>query len=189
MTEDFPFALDDANPRDIFHPNDVEELLPELASAFPQFTAGDLMLSIRELDMVAVISQTGDLKWVQRGPWLKQHDPDFEPDGNIVVYNNSRFRPKSSILAIEPKTRIVTERHADLTAPFKSEFRGKHQRLPNGNRLITIPEQGQALELTADGTVAMEFNNIAVDAPGHNEDLANAKWLPDGFFRDVPVCR
>ena len=44
------FSLDKERPEDIFHPNDVEELFPELAPAFPQFEAGDLMLSIRQLN-------------------------------------------------------------------------------------------------------------------------------------------
>ncbi|MEM7709714.1 MAG: arylsulfotransferase family protein [Pseudomonadota bacterium] len=64
---------------DPFHPNDVEELSSEMADAFPMFEAGDLMFSLRELNLVAVVDpSTGILKWWRHGPWLKQHDPDFE---------------------------------------------------------------------------------------------------------------
>ncbi len=188
MHPDFPFVADEDGPADIFHPNDVEELLPEMAAAFPQFEAGDLVLSIRELDMIAVISPQGEIKWIKQGPWLKQHDPDFEPDGRISVYNNSRLRPRSSIMVVDPVTGAVENATQGLQAPFKSAYRGKHQLLPNGNRLITIPEQGQAIEITPDGAVAVEFNNVAGDAPQFNEDLVNARWVPDGFFDAMPSC-
>ncbi|MBE9640956.1 arylsulfotransferase family protein [Salipiger mangrovisoli] len=188
MFPDFPFVPNDQDPRDIFHPNDVEELLPELAPAFPEFDAGDLMISIRELDLVAIISPSGELKWTKYGPWLKQHDPDFESDGRISVYNNSRFRPRSAIITIDPVTMEVTDALPGLEAPFKSELRGKHQLLPNGNRLVTIPEQGQAIEVTPDGRVAVEFNNISSETSKFNEDLVNAQWLPEDFFDVLPQC-
>lgn len=189
MFPDFPFVPDDQKPRDIFHPNDVEELLPELAPAFPQFEAGDLMLSIRELDLIAIISPEGALKWTKYGPWLRQHDPDFEPDGRISVYDNSRFRPRSAIMSIDPTTLEVTDAMPGLEAPFKSEFRGKHQLLPNGNRLVTIPEQGQAIEVTPEGKVVVEFNNITSETSDFNEDMVNAKWVPQDFFAVLPACR
>jgi hypothetical protein len=188
MTPNFRFVPDDQNPRDILHPNDVEELLPEMAAAFPMFEAGDLMLSIRELNMVAVIAPSGELKWVQQGPWLKQHDPDFEPDGRISVFNNSGARPPSSIMTINPTTRRVVNPLPERSVSFYTRFRGKHQLLPNGNRLITIPEQGQVIEVTPEGTVALEFNNVSADDPAFNEDLVNAKWYPDGFFDSLPSC-
>ena len=184
----YAFTPDDADPRDIFHPNDAEELMPEMAAAFPMFEAGDLMLSIRELDLVTVIDpETGETKWSQQGPWLKQHDPDFLPDGTISVYNNSRFRPNSSIIVMDPKTRTVSNPIPGLKVPFKSAYRGKHQYLPNGNILITIPEQGQALEVVPGGEVALEFNNPAAKE-GYNEDVVNAKWLPSDFFDTLPSC-
>lgn len=188
MYPDFPFVPDDQLPPDIFHPNDVEELMPEIAATFPLFEAGDLMLSLRELDMIAVISPTGELKWAKYGPWLRQHDPDFEPGGLISVYNNSRSRPRSAILTIDPVTLEVTDALPGFEGPFKSEFRGKHQLLPNGNRLVTIPEQGQAIEITPEGKVAVEFNNIVNETSEFNEDLVNAKWMPEGYFDTIPSC-
>ena len=188
MFPDFPFVPDSENPLDIFHPNDVEELMPDMAPAFPQFDEGDLMLSIRELDMVLVMSQDGDIKWYKQGPWLKQHDPDFEPDGRISVYNNSRFRPRSSIITVDPKTNGSVNAMPAFTGKFHSVYRGKHQLLPNGNRLVTIPEQGQALEISPEGAIVAEFNNVVPDDPTLNDDLVNAKWLPEDFFETMPSC-
>ena len=188
MQPDFPFVPDNKRPKDIFHPNDVEELSPELASAFPQFDAGDILVSIRNYDMIAVLSPKGDIKWHHRGPWLQQHDPDFEPDGRIALYNNAPTSPRSFIYAIDPKTGEVEDLLPNLSVPFKSKRRGKHQQLPNGNRLITVPEQGQAIEVTADGVLAAEFNNVLEKNLAYNEDLVNAKWLPADYFSTVPQC-
>lgn len=189
MFQDFPFVPDNQGPRDIFHPNDVEELTPEMADAFDMFEAGDLLLSLRELDMILVTDQEGNIKWTQTGPWLEQHDPDFHADGTIVVYDNSRFRPRSALITIDPTTRAVENPIPGLERPFKSSYRGKQQLLPNGNMLLLIPEQGQVLELAGDGSeVVMEFNNVAPGDPAFNMDIANAEWLPQDYFTTLPSC-
>ena len=173
---------------DIFHPNDVEELSAALAPAFPMFAAGDLLLSIRELDLVLVISPEGDIKWSARGPWLRQHDPDFEPDGTIAVYDNRLYRPSSTILSIDPGTGEVRDLLADYVGPFNSDARGKHQLLPNGNRLVVSAEQGWVFEVTPDGRVVAEFNNVVPSDPSLNDDITNAIWLPEDYFDTVPSC-
>lgn len=189
MRPDFAFTPDDQDPLDILHPNDVEELLPDIAAAFPMFEAGDLLISIREPDLVAVISPAGDLKWAQSGPWLRQHDPDFDPNGTITIYDNSRDRPQSLILSVNPSNGEVGDVLPDIKVPFKSEYRGTHQRLPNGNMLLTVPEQGQVLELAEGGRdLVLAFNNVSHRNPIYNEDVANAKWLPEGFFTTLPSC-
>jgi len=185
---DFRFTPDDEKPVDIFHPNDLEELLPEMADDFPQFEAGDLMFSLRETNQVMVVSPQGEIKWNAQGPWIKQHDPDFEPGGVISVYNNATPYDRSGIITMNPQTREVRNALPGYTGPFHSNFRGKHQLLPNGNRLVLIPEQGQAFEIAPDGAVVMEFNNVPPHQPDYNEDLGNAKWLPGGFFETFPSC-
>ena len=71
------------------HLNDVEVLSAEMASAFPMFSAGDLMMSFRHLNTVLVVDPTNwQVKWAMTGPWLMQHDPDFLPNGHILVYDN-----------------------------------------------------------------------------------------------------
>src|SRR4030095_10496964 len=37
------------------HLNDVEELSPEMARQFPQFAAGDLLISLRNLNLIMVV--------------------------------------------------------------------------------------------------------------------------------------
>lgn len=186
--QDADFRTFEEGPHDVFHPNDLEELTSDKADAFPMFETGDLLISLRTLSMVAVLGQDGTVKWARFGPWLKQHDPDFHPDGTITIYNNAFRRDHSEILAIDPATGEISPYLNRQDFPFKSEFRGKHEHLPNGNMLLTIPEQGQIFELTRDGDVVLEINNVLAKDPQWNEDVANAKWYPDDFLTEIPTC-
>jgi hypothetical protein len=137
VAPNYRFVPDDEGPEDFLHTNDVEELTAALAPAFPMFAPGDLMLSIRNLHMVAVIGRDGELKWYRQGPWREQHDPDFRPDGTIAVFNNNVDRPTSNVLLVDPATGAIT--NASGAFSFFTERRGKQETLPNGNILITIP--------------------------------------------------
>jgi hypothetical protein len=149
---------------DIFHPNDVEELLPEMAAAFPQFEAGDLLVSLRNIDALAVIGRKdGRVKWIQYGPWYHQHDADFQPDGTITVFSNYTDRFRSAILQVDPKTGMTRDLFAGKGLSFDSFIMGKHQHLPNGNWQITSTIQGRVMEVTPDGRIVQEYNNIIDD--------------------------
>jgi hypothetical protein len=190
---DYPFKHVDADPEhrdlDFFHPNDVDVLSAALAPQFPLFEPGDLLLSLREIDLVAVVdADTAKLKWWNVGPWIKQHDPDFLPDGRISVYSNNTGRGRSDILKIDPKTRAVSSDVHDGKARFYSAEMGSHQYQPNGNVLITVPGEGRVLLLSPTGDLIMEFNNLSSQLPEQNEHVENAAWFPPGYFDDTPQC-
>jgi hypothetical protein len=172
---------------DFFHPNDIEELSPALAPAFPQFRAGDLLISLRNLDLVAVIDrQTLAVKWAQYGPWRDQHDPDFEADGTISVYSNNGGRNRSTIIVIDPRTNSAREAFGSEGVPFSSFIMGRHERLENGNWLIASPMEGRVLEATADGRLVREFNNILDE--GYNNVLSSVEFVPKDYLAEIPVC-
>lgn len=164
------------------HANDVEVLPASIADAFPLFEAGDVMYSMRDLNAVVVFEpESGQIRWVQHGPWLRQHDPDFLPDGRISVFDNRTDRNASRIVVIDP----VTRRHETLyegsdSRPFYTKHRGMHQHLENGNVLIAEAQSGRAVEVTPDGEIAWEFINrydeerVAV--------ISNAVRYPPGYF-------
>ena len=156
--EKFDEEPDNRRIADLFHPNDVEELSAELAPKFPMFEAGDLLISIRRMNLVAVIDGTDyRFKWWSHGPWISQHDPDFTDDGLISVYNNNTERGPSNILRIDPATRELTVLPAAPGAGWHSPFMGNHQYLPNGNILITESRGGRVFEVTPAGKIVWEF--------------------------------
>lgn len=174
---------------DPFHPNDIEMLRADRAAAFPMFEEGDLMISLREPNLVAVVDpQTGVLRWWQHGPWFKQHDPDFEPDGTITVFDNATGAERSRILRIDPRDNTVTTDFAGTEAePFYTWRRGKHQTLPNGNILLTEAEHGRLLEVNAEGQVVWT-HDMVWDADS-NLIVTEARHVPEDFFESgVPSC-
>jgi hypothetical protein len=174
---------------DIFHPNDVDVLRADVAPAFPMFETGDLLLSFRNVNLVAVLDpDSKKVKWWSNGPWLGQHDPDFRGDGVISVYSNNTGRMRSEILTMRPATRDVANELLHGNARFYSDFMGVHQTLPNGNVLIAVPSEGRILEVSARGDLVMEFNNLSPPHLNYNEHIENAVWVPLDYFRAMPRC-
>ncbi|MGB3177280.1 MAG: arylsulfotransferase family protein [Albidovulum sp.] len=172
---------------DIFHPNDVEVLRADMASAFPQFEAGDLLVSMRNIDMVAVIGRKdGRIKWAEYGPWYHQHDADFQPDGTITVFSNDTDRFRSSIVQIDPKTGVSRDMFRGTGLSFDSFIMGKHQRLSNGNWQITSTIQGRVIEVTPAGKIVREYNNILTDT--YNALVLYAEQRDPGYLTTLPVC-
>jgi len=153
---------------DMTHLNDVEELSRDLAGRFPQFAAGDLLISLRNYNLLLVADpRTQKVKWSKTGPWIKQHDPDFESNGRIGIFNNNADgTPTGSILGgselleIDPQTgETQTLYGAGSEQKMYTNFRGRHQRLPNGNILVTESQAGRVFEIDANGTLVWEFIN------------------------------
>ena len=152
---------------DFTHLNDVEILEESMAAAFPMFSAGDMLLSLRNLNLLLVIDpDAATVKWWMIGPYLRQHDPDFLPSGRISVFDNRRDGSGgeefggSRILEIDPATREVAVLYGDRkNQRFYTATMGDHQHLPNGNLLITESEVGRAFEVSPAGKIVWSYLN------------------------------
>ena len=183
---------------DITHMNDVKILEESFASKFPLFKAGDIMVSMRDLNLIVVIDRsTKKIKWSMTGPYIKQHDPHFLPNGRISVYDNradladGKILGGSRILSIDPITRSVqTVYQGDARNSFSSNMQGEHQYLPNGNILITEPYAGRVFEVKPSGEVVWSYINR------YDEDevyrVAGAERYPTSyrkFTETAPRCQ
>ncbi len=172
-----------------FHANDVEPLTEELAAAFPDFEPGDLLISLRELNLVAVLDpETRQLRWWQHGPWFRQHDPDFQPDGRISVFDNQMGLGASRIITIDPSSdewEVTFEGGDDL--PFYTWQRGTHQVLENGAILMTEPERGRVLLADNDGRLIWQREMIFDETQNYIVTTA-AHYPPDFFEPDAFAC-
>lgn len=178
---------------DAVHGNDIEPLPKALAGDFPQFSAGDLLISYKMVNLVFVLDpNTLKIKWWRIGPWNRQHDADWNKGGYISVFSNNQASDirYSNIVTINPRnfeSRIpVKGAEYDLF----SSFNGMHQITDTGATLATSSRQGRIVEVNADGKVVFEFVNQYDPVAGTALHLSNAQFLGTGFFEfdKPPVC-
>ncbi|NHZ85407.1 MAG: hypothetical protein GWP19_05950 [Planctomycetia bacterium] len=152
---------------DITHLNDIDILSSKLANHYPQFKAGDIMVSMRHLNLIMILdSDTRKIKWANTGPYISQHDPDFTPNGDIVVMDNraddsdGEILGGSRILKIDPLTRNINILYqSSVENKFYSNIAGKQQLLPNGNILIAEYDAGRVFEVTNNSEIVWTFIN------------------------------
>jgi hypothetical protein len=164
--------------------NDVDPLPPALADRFAGFEAGDVLLSLRSLNLVmAVDPESQEVRWYRFGIGRRQHDPDWLADGRILVFDNNMNRGPSRIVAVDPATYDVEVLVDGAGYDFHTGIRGKHQRLPDGTVAITSAMQGRVFEVAPDGAVTFELVNFR-DAETKDEVvvISEARWLPPDWF-------
>jgi len=194
VRRDYKFAQFEKTPEnkvkeDMFHPNDVEILTQELAEKFPMFSAGDILLSFRNINLIAVMEpESYRFKWWSNGPWRLQHDPDFTLYGKISVFNNNSGRGRSEIIKIDPKNRSLSNDLLEGNVKFYTDSMGDHQYLPNGNILIVVPLEGRVIVTTKNGNKILEFNNIIKNLDGKSAHVSNGMWVPLDYFDKLPEC-
>jgi hypothetical protein len=135
---------------DYIHANTVRVLGRSLAPKFPLFKEGQVLISLRNLDLLAVVDvQAGSVVWAARGIWRLQHDPEFLGNGHLLLYDNRGSSKGCRILEYDPVTQAVPWAYENENAtPFRAEYRGAKQRLRNGNTLITDPDHLRIFEVT-----------------------------------------
>ncbi len=137
---------------DVLHANSVEVLSTEMAAHFPMFRAGQVLVSLREIDTVAMLDiPTRRIVWAARGPWRRQHDPHFLANGRLLIFDNRGSAQESRVLEYDPRTNACPWSYAsEDSPPFVSQIQGRTQRLANGNTLVVNSFDGALLEVTPD---------------------------------------
>jgi hypothetical protein len=128
----------------------VQVLRRELAPKFPLFKPGQVLISLRNLDTLAVLDpKRGSVVWAARGPWRRQHDSQFLDNGHLLLFDNLGSTAGSRVLEYDPQTQALPWSYAgENRAPFVSEEGGMGQRLPNGNTLIVNSQGHNLFEVT-----------------------------------------
>jgi Arylsulfotransferase (ASST) len=147
-----PELVDDLRRRDVLHTNAIKVLNTRLAPRFPMFKAGQLLISMRHLNAIAMLDpESGKIVWAARGPWQDQHDPTFLGNGHLLLFDNQGSPRSSRVLEYDPRSQAFSWSYPDgKGARFLSQVRGMSQRLANGNTLIVNSDGGEAFEVTAD---------------------------------------
>lgn len=147
---------------DVFHTNTLAPIPPGLDKVHPAFREGSLLISVLQLNTVAVLDpEEGRIAWALSGLWRKQHQPVLLDDGGLLVFDNlGPGGERSRAIEVDPLTHEERWSFGGREGQeLYSRTLGSVQRLPNGNTLITESENGRAVEVTAEGKIVWEFHN------------------------------
>jgi hypothetical protein len=175
---------------DVLHTNYVQVLRKDMAANFPRFRAGQVLVSVRELDCIMMVDvESEEVVWATVGPWRYQHSPQFLDSGRLLIFDN-RGNPRASrAIEYDIETHEVPWSYTDEDSPdFFTRERGMCQRLPNGNTLIVDSEgfpndKGRILEVTHDDKKLV----WSITCNGH---IAQAKrYAPDAvpFLKEIAL--
>jgi hypothetical protein len=140
----------EARKADTLHTNSIKVLPRALAPKFPTFKSGQVLVSMRHLDTIAVLDvERRSVVWAARGPWQAQHDAQFLENGHLLLFDNIGSPRGSRVLEYDPQTQALPWIYAgEERESFFSTERGLCQRLPNGNTFIVNSQGGELLEVS-----------------------------------------
>ena len=182
--------------QEILHLNKISELPSSIANDFNMFEAGDLALSMREQNLVMVISpNTGRIKWWRVGPWLRQHDPEFTAGGKMIVFNNNVFanfdisrlsNPNAAYPSNIIEIDIASDEHRVLYGGRKGQelfsiLRGKVEATPTKGLLVTEFEGGRVFQTNAAGRIVWEYINRFDSS--RVAEITEARVYPRSYFQ------
>jgi hypothetical protein len=161
---------------DLLHANSVKVLKRAMAPRFPQFKEGQLLISLCALQTVAVLDlPSKSIVWAVNGAWSVQHDAEFLPTGNLLLYDNLGLKFNTRVLEFDPKSLSYPWYYAnEHSAPFSAVHRGMKQALPNGNVLIVDPDGGRLFEVTRGKEPVWELVCPALGRPDMHPILTGA---------------
>jgi Arylsulfotransferase (ASST) len=158
---------------DQIHTNAIRPITREIAAHFPASREGEVMLSFRSLDAIALLDfETGRITWFCRGPWVHAHDPEFLPDGHMLLFDNLGDFARgahSRVIEFDPNSlRIAWQYPGPGDPDLFSTIRSNVQSLPNGNLLITEATGARMLEVTRDHKIVWEYRSPFRVGPNHD---------------------
>ncbi len=145
--------------RDLFHTNALHVIERDLTHLDPAWRKGNLLLSMRHLDAIAVLDpEAEEIVWAFKDDFVRQHDPTLAGENLLLFDNRGGPRKTSRVLEYNIATRqVVASYRGNDQHPFASRVCGSAQRLPNGNTLINESTEGRAFEIDAAGEIVWEY--------------------------------
>jgi hypothetical protein len=145
---------------DAFHTNSLSLLPAPTGLADGPLRAGDLLLSMRNIDVIATLDPVDEkLTWALAGSFRAQHEARLLASGKVLLFDNLGRGGRSRVVELDPETGEVTWSYPGEGGDLYSSVCGSSQRLANGNTLITESTAGRALEVTPDRRVVWEFRS------------------------------
>ncbi len=147
---------------DLLHPNTITLVPKHVSEAFDKITENSVMLSFRNLDMIAFLDMdTETITWAFYGPWKGQHDTKFLENGHVIMLDNqghTSLGGRSRIIEVDLNDlSIVWEYGGSKDKPFYTVYNGMIEILPNGNILVTETHTGRIFEVTRNKEIVWDY--------------------------------
>lgn len=155
---------------DLIHLNKIELLPAAMAARYPGFPAGAWMLSSRHMNLLVVIDPASlRILWHSQGYTEGQHDPEFDGEGGVLVFNNGLSTNAAD--AGSPANFSSIRRHDFASGQWSEIYNavaargftghsGKMDVAPDGTLMMELTVQGRYLEVSPQGAVLSEFINL-----------------------------
>jgi hypothetical protein len=157
---------------DITHNNTVNIVPKQFAAKHQGVSAGDLMICLRNLNLVAIVNlHSAKIVWATTGPWNHPHEPQPLESGNILLFDNllaNGAGAASGIVEFDPANRQIAWTYCGADR-LHSDTRGAVESLPNDNVLITDTDRGRIVEVNRAGEIVWEY--FHPQRGGANEEL------------------
>jgi hypothetical protein len=182
---------------DPLHLNDVRLLKEEDALGYPTLSVGDMLISMRELNTVAIMDATnGRIKWITSGLTIRQHAPRFLGDNSLLIFDNlggPADKGGSRLAKIDLTTRTLTTLFPNSGTPpelgFFSEYAGHVDLdLQRSSALVSLTTEGRVVEIDLrTGEVLWDYDNTHDVTPymiksGRGADQRFARFSINGAY-------
>jgi len=180
---------DTASDCDPLHLNFVQVVGPELARSVAELNAGDLLLSVRNINALMLLGAgKRDIKWLLVGHTARQHSPRPNLHGDILIFDNYGG-PRAFGGSRLAKTRVgwrsvetvFPTPQSDPNIDFFSKQAGHIVRHRAANRvLVALTAPGRILEIDLDGgDVIWEYHKQfdSLGYPGADRDNADQRFV------------
>jgi hypothetical protein len=170
---------------DYYHLNAIKTLPKnKLSEKHKAFQEGNWLISFRHGSMIFILDKdTKKVVWRAiydqiDGNIEGQHYPIMLESGNMLIFDNGRYRGWSRIIEIDPITLEVVWEYKSEN--FYTLSQGSVQPLPNGNLLITESEKGRVFEITRDKEIVWEYYHTEEQNKtnsAHEESFGTRQWI------------
>ena len=173
------------------HVNDVEPVLRD----GPFWRRGDLFVSLRANSVVLLYRPvTGEVVWLQQGPWLHQHDVDVVGDSEISVFSNNAAITRGGGHRVLGANEVYVHDFAtgEARSPWREAMRRHDVRtetmgtatvFDDGGLMVEENDYGRVLRLSADGALLWSYVNRASD--GRVYRLGWSRYLDAEYGAEV----
>ncbi len=156
---------------DYLHTNTAAVLKEGVKYSLPGIKPRQVLISLRNQSIIAIMDlEKRSIVWASRGPWRMQHQPEFLPGGNIMMFDNQGiYSPfvtpafqRSRVIKYNPSTKTIFWSFTGEPgiSNLNSWDRSMQQLLPNNNILITESRAGRLLEVTPQGRVVWMYREM-----------------------------